>query len=235
MTPDISNSPTKRTELVRIGLARDRAFCFYYPDNLEILERFGADLVPFSPLKEIELPSDIDGLYLGGGYPELSAKELSENETLRKKIFEKVMEGMPVFGECGGFMYLCDSLIDHGDNVFPMVGCFPFRTRLYPGLKSLGYREITLISPSILGDPGLKARGHEFHYSAITEHSPENDYSKMFSVTPRKGIGDKRETGFQVRRCLGSYIHLHFGSQPVVAENFTNICREYQSEKKGKL
>jgi cobyrinic acid a,c-diamide synthase len=154
---------------VRIGVARDAAFCFYYPDNLELLAAAGARLVPFSPLTDGHLPDGLAGLYFGGGYPELHAKALADNRSLRQEIRQLSRKNMPIYGECGGFMYLCREMGDtHGD-VFPMTGCLPFGTRMLDRLKALGYREITQTQATVLGPAGQTARGHEFHYSAIAD------------------------------------------------------------------
>lgn len=232
LSPQFATQPFSDKMRVKIGVARDRAFCFYYPDNLEILERCGAELIFFSPTKDQDLPKDLDGLYLGGGYPELSAEELSANTRLRKQILENSHKGMPIYGECGGFMYLCREMCDSSENVFPMVGCFPFRTRIYPRLKSLGYREITLLRSSVIGNMGLCVRGHEFHYSGIEDDMGKSDGEKVFSMTARTGH-KKGDTGWQVNRTLGSYIHLHFGSQPDAAGSFVNGCFSYQQKRKA--
>jgi cobyrinic acid a,c-diamide synthase len=215
---------------VKIGVARDRAFCFYYPDNLETLTRCGARLVPFSPIRDAHLPEDLDGLYLGGGYPELSAEKLAHNATLRAQIKEMSRRGMPIFSECGGFMYLCREIYDLSGKRFPMVGCFPFSTRMQARLKSLGYRQITLAKPSILGPAGLELRGHEFHYSALEGDEVGQDIETVFSVTARTGMAST-STGYFVNRTLGSYIHLHFGSRPDAACAFVDNCLTYQYER----
>ncbi|MGD8213182.1 MAG: cobyrinate a,c-diamide synthase, partial [Desulfobacterales bacterium] len=119
---------------VRIAVARDNAFCFYYADNLDLLKQQGAELVFFSPIVEQDLPQDIDGLYLGGGYPELFAEKLAENVALKNRVKKKSADGMPIYGECGGFMYLCEELIDLNNNRYPMSGCFPFTTRMFTRL-----------------------------------------------------------------------------------------------------
>ena len=126
---------------VRIGVARDAAFCFYYEDNLDLLREAGAELVFFSPLSDIELPPELGGLYLGGGYPELHAPALSNNSALREAIRCFAEKGRPIYAECGGFMYLCQSITDQADARFPMVGLFPFSARMQPRLRSLGYRQ----------------------------------------------------------------------------------------------
>lgn len=235
--PEISNAiPSPQPEgkippgRVRIGVARDRAFCFYYPDNLEMLKFCGAELIYFSPVADRSLPENLDGLYLGGGYPELAAGELAENEQMQRQILQKSHAGMPIFSECGGFMYLCREICSTGGERFPMVGCFPFQARMYDRLKSLGYREITLSKPAVIGDTGLRARGHEFHYSEIDTEIELSDIETVFTVTARAGL-KKPSTGYQIRRTLGSYIHLHFGSQPEVGKRFVENCLIYQQER----
>lgn len=218
------------TERVRIGVAKDNAFCFYYPDNLEWLERFGAEIVPFSPVAGDPLPPDLDGLYFGGGYPELHAKKLFENEALRRAVREKSREGMPIYGECGGFMFLCERLVDLDGNDFEMAGCFPFTTRMLKKLRSLGYREASLTEPSLLGAPGLTVRGHEFHYSALDP--AENHATRhVYDVARRDGEAVDAQ-GFMADRTLGSYIHLHFSSRPEAARNFVQTCATYRKERK---
>ena len=235
--PEISNAiPSPQPEgkippgRVRIGVARDRAFCFYYPDNLEMLKSCGAELIYFSPVSDRILPENLDGLYLGGGYPELAAGELAENEEIRQQILQKSHAGMPIFSECGGFMYLCREIYSTGGERFPMVGCFPFRARMYDRLKSLGYREVTLSNSAVIGDTGLRVRGHEFHYSEIDTNIEKSDIETVFTVTARAGL-EKPSTGYQIRRTLGSYIHLHFGSQPEVGKRFVENCLIYQKER----
>jgi cobyrinic acid a,c-diamide synthase len=223
-------SPQERR--VKIGVARDRAFCFYYQDNLEILEGYGAELVSFSPVSGRPLPDDLDGIYLGGGYPELSAEALSANTGLRKQILELSLDGMPIYGECGGFMFLCREMVDATGKVFPMTGCFPFRTLMHSRLRSLGYREIMLSRPALIGNAGIRARGHEFHYSALDEPVVKLPLEKVFSVSARAGL-KQEDTGYQTRRTLGSYIHLHFGSRPEVAGAFVEKCLTYQMERKA--
>jgi cobyrinic acid a,c-diamide synthase len=216
------------SRLPRVGIPRDSAFCFYYPDNLDLLEAYGAEVVFFSPLRGDPLPKALDGLYIGGGYPELFAQRLSEHTQLKQQIREESEAGMPIYAECGGFMYLCEALIDTDGKRFPMVGCFPFTTRMLTRLKALGYREVCLADDTILGKSGQVIRGHEFHYSELTTASGYID--AVYSVSAHTTMQGGRE-GFQKGRCLGSYIHLHFGSCPEAAGHFTAACRQYQEER----
>jgi cobyrinic acid a,c-diamide synthase len=213
---------------VRIAVARDNAFCFYYQDNLELLEQHGAEIINFSPLTDGDLPIDVDGLYLGGGYPELFAGKLAENSGLRDRIRSKSRDGMPIYGECGGFMYLCEKLVDQNNASYPMAGCFPFATKMFPRLKALGYREITLTGDTIIGKRGVSIRGHEFHYSELTRLASE--FQTVYQISDRSGL-DRAPEGYQISQTLGSYNHLHFGSEPTVAGHFVENCRIYRDRK----
>lgn len=201
---------------VRIAVARDAAFCFYYPDNLELLEAAGAELLFFSPLADEHLPEDIDGLYLGGGYPELHSPRLTANLPLREEISRAAKAGLPIYAECGGFMYLSKAIDDQS-----MVGVFPTRARMLPRRRALGYREVTLSADSPLGPAGTKARGHEFHYS---EMDLPDSVPRCYQLTRRQG-DPAGEEGYRIGNVLGSYVHLHFGSNPQLPKNFVEFCR----------
>ena len=211
---------------LRLGVARDEAFCFYYQDNLDLLAHFGADLCFFSPVRDSLLPPDLSGLYLGGGYPELFARELGENHSLKVEILAAAQGGMPIFAECGGFMYLTRSIeVEHRD--YPMVGLYPFRTRMLSHRKALGYREVVLKKDSLLGPKGLRARGHEFHYSELINGTEE--IADLYQVSNRKGM-EVGPDGFMVYNALAGYIHFHFGSNPEMAANFVESCKKYQAK-----
>jgi len=216
--------PAARPAEVRLGVARDEAFCFYYQDNLELLSRFGGEICFFSPVRDRNLPRNVSGLYLGGGYPELFAEHLSENKEMRDEILAVAQRGMPMLAECGGFMYLTRSIEVQGQ-VYPMVGLYPFNTRMLSQRKALGYREVTLKEKSVLGPTGLRARGHEFHYSELIDDP--GDASTLYHVSSRKGI-EVRPDGFGMHNTLAGYIHLHFGSNPEMAANFVESCRKYR-------
>jgi len=215
---------------VRIGVAMDKAFCFYYQDNLDLLCQSGAELVFFSPVKENSLPEEIDGLYFGGGYPEIFAKELAEKVDLHSQIRKKCLDDMPIYSECGGFIYLCKSLFDQNGNKHPMAGCFPFNAKMSSSLRSLGYREIRLLKNSVIGSKGEIIRGHEFHYSLLEDFVKNAGMETIYSVADK--IGDKAiANGYKINQCLGSYIHLHFGSNMDSARHFVKACQTYRYER----
>ena len=203
-----------RGKNVRIGIARDRAFCFYYPENLRLLEASGAELVEFSPLSDEELPEGLAGLYLGGGYPELHATQLAENQALRKQIAAQAAAGLPIYAECGGFMYLCEAIDGQA-----MCGVFPARARMLSRRRALGYRQVELTADSPLGPVGSLVRGHEFHYSEVEMPGP---VERCYQLSRRGGVQLGKE-GYRCKNVLGSYVHLHFGSNPQVAENFVSF------------
>jgi len=225
---DSKGDCTPRDAKVRIAVARDDAFCFYYQDNLDILVDAGAQLVPFSPLEDESPPADIGGIYLGGGYPEIYAEKLSANRSMCTAILSCSQKQMPVYGECGGFMYLCRDLTDTRGDAFPMVGCFPFGSRMRERLVSLGYREILLEDDTLIGRRGLRIRGHEFHYSDLNCQIDTDGIKKQYFLMDREGMKVKME-GYQCRQTLGSYIHLHFGSCPDAARKFVARCRDYST------
>lgn len=206
---------------VRIGIARDAAFCFYYRDNLDRLEAAGAELVEFSPLTDAHLPEGLDGLLLGGGYPEAYAQQLEENRSLRSEIVEYAEAGLPVYAECGGLLYLCAAL-DGAE----MTGLFPAAARMEKKRRALGYREVTLDKECLLGRAGETLRGHEFHYTDL--QMPE-EIGRVYRVRRADGKSQPDE-GFVYNNCLGSYIHLHFASCPAVAEHFVAVCRDYRAK-----
>lgn len=202
----------------RIAVARDKAFCFYYEDNFDLLRAAGAELVFFSPLSDRQLPDNIDGVYLGGGYPELYARELSENESMVAAIKEWIENDRAVYAECGGFMYLTRGINSLEDTYHSLVGAFPVTASMQTTRASLGYREVETLAPCCFGPPGTVLRGHEFHYSKI-DTMPE-------SIARIYRVNNGTTEGYAYRKVLGGYMHLHFGFAPQVAEEFINYCRE---------
>ncbi len=222
--PD-ERAPEVAPPMVRLGVARDQAFCFYYPENLELLADSGAALVPFSPLEDRELPIGLHGIYLGGGYPELYAAQLAANANMLQDIRAGAAGGMPIYAECGGLMYLAREIHDLEGKAHSMAGLFSFTVRMLPRLKSLGYREMTVTAAGLLGPAGTKARGHEFHYSEIV--GDPDGVTRLYRLTPRRGGATVAE-GYCAGNVLASYVHLHFGSNPEVARYLVASCRAYK-------
>ena len=215
-------APAKK---VKIGVARDRAFCFYYQANFESLEDAGAELVFFSPLAG-EIPRGVDGLYFGGGYPELAGAELAARTELINWLNDQARNGLPIIGECGGFMYLGRSLTDLDGVAHPMTGLLPVDTAMEKKLQSIGYKDVALAAETPLGPTGLTIRGHEFHYSRITSPPPEaSEAEPALTVTPGRG-GPAKTAGLVRGNVFGSYIHFHLRSNPEAAQNFVRACRE---------
>lgn len=202
---------------VRIAVARDAAFCFYYQDNLDLLTEAGAELVEFSPITDRELPADVCGLYLGGGYPELHAAKLLENPPMLDAIGHIVRAGAPVYAECGGFMYLTEAIVDADRREHPMAGVFPTRARMQSRLAALGYIQPELADDALWLRPGEILRGHQFRYSAIDPMPSE--ICRAYR-SPAEG--------YRVHSVLGSYIHLHFLSCPGFAERFVDHCAQWR-------
>jgi cobyrinic acid a,c-diamide synthase len=199
--------------LCRIGVARDAAFHFYYEDNLRRLEALGAELVYFSPLAERALP-DVDALYFGGGYPELFAPALAANEPLRAALRDFAARGGPIYGECGGLMYLAQAIETLDGARHPMAALLPGVARVHPRLQALGYVEVTTRAPSILGAAGLVLRGHQFRYSELVEVPAEAE--RVYELCRRRDA-ERTLEGYVAGSVLGSYVHAHWASNPGVA------------------
>jgi cobyrinic acid a,c-diamide synthase len=225
--------PSRDDDPVTLAVARDNAFCFYYADNLDMLQAAGARLVEFSPVAGDPIPDGADGVYLGGGYPELFASAISRNLAFRTGLLSAGRDGMPIYAECGGFMTLCETLVDADGEAHEMAGCFPLTVRMLDRRRSLGYREVRLRRETIIGAAGDRIRGHEFHYSELTGHPPPG-LETVYEVAGRRAVEPKAE-GYCLRRTLGSYIHLHFGSHPRhgVARRLIQACRDYRRERKS--
>ncbi len=206
---------------VRIALALDDAFHFYYQDNLDLLERAGAILAPFSPLHDAALPQGCAAVYIGGGFPEEFAARLSANQPLHAALRAAAEQGMPMLAECGGLMYLCRQIIDRQGSAYPMAAVVPATARMQPRRAALGYAEVTAAHPSFVLAPGEKARGHEFHYSSLEDVA---DTPHAYQVESRRGV---REEGFCLGNMVASYIHLHFASNPCLAPRFVAAARRF--------
>jgi len=210
--PDERTSPQAQ---VRIGVARDQAFCFCYPENLEALQAAGAELAFFSPLTDAQLPEGLHGLYLPGGYPELHAARLAGNRPLLEQLRAFAQAGKPVYAECGGLIYLSQGVAGHD-----LVGLVPARARMLEKRKALGYRQVTLQRDSLLGPTGTVARGHEFHYSEL-DWPAGSQRAYRLQRADGEPLG---EEGYVDGNLLASYVHLHFASNPALAVNFVRSC-----------
>lgn len=210
---------------VRVAVAKDKAFCFYYQDSLELLEEMGAELIYFSPLKDTGLP-ECSGLILGGGYPELYAKELSQNRQMRESICAALNQGLPCIAECGGFMYLLDEmeLPDSGGCLqsHPMAGAIRGKSFMTKKLNRFGYITLTAQKNNLLADKGEQINAHEFHYSDSTANGA--DYNATKSITG-KGWSciHAHETLF------AGYPHLHLWGNTAFAEKFIQKCLHYKA------
>ncbi|HEU4734833.1 MAG TPA: cobyrinate a,c-diamide synthase [Kofleriaceae bacterium] len=211
-----------RRATCRIGLALDEAFHFYYDDNLRRLEQLGAELVPFSPVRDPQLP-DVDGLYLGGGYPELSAEALAANRAMRAGIAGFVGAGGPVYAECGGLMYLASAIRTLDGRRHDMVGVLPGEAVMRDRLVALGYVEVETQAPTVLGGPGLRFRGHQFRYSELELPA---EVMRAYTVRRRRG-GEVAREGFCTGSVLASYVHAHWASNPLVARGLVAACTEH--------
>jgi cobyrinic acid a,c-diamide synthase len=212
---------------IRLGVARDKAFCFYYQDNLDALREAGTEIVEFSPLEDSSLPTALDALYFGGGYPELFAKQLSENRLMLASIKRGAEDGLPIYAECGGLMYLARKIVTKEDATFPMAGVLPITVQMTDRLVNFGYTEVSFTSDCLIGPAGAKARGHSFHCSRIADVGPvEYVYRTRNSMT-----GREEPDGLRVENVLASYIHVHFLSNPGMAEALVRNAERARRQK----
>jgi len=212
---------------VRIGIALDEAFNFYYWDNVDMLKAYGAEITFFSPIHNEKLP-DVDGIYIGGGFPEVLAAKLEENKSMRLKIKKRAEEGMPLYAECGGLMYLTDSVINFSGKAFQMVGLFPGITVMTKKLEAMGYTLADVVIHTIIPRKGTKLKGHEFHFSTIT--NIPRDASFAYKMKLGKGINGKHD-GWIEYNVLASYMHMHFGYDKKLVQSFIQSCEKYQRKK----
>ena len=211
-----SKKKTASKDSLRIGIAMDEAFCFYYEDNLDLLEELGAELVPFSPIHDHELP-DVSGVIIGGGYPELHAKVLSENASMRSCINDAAKKGLPILAECGGFLYLQDKLQTPDNEIYPMAGVFSGDSHMEGRLMSFGYVNVMAVKRNPYLYDGETIRGHEFHYYNTT------DNGDIFSM--KKPSGKREWTGYQLKNnALGGFTHMYYPSCETFIYRFLEKC-----------
>jgi cobyrinic acid a,c-diamide synthase len=206
-----------------IAVARDEAFHFTYEENLQLLRAAGATVTFFSPLRDESLPPKTAGIVLGGGFPEIHAAQLSANHRMREAIRKADSQGLPIYAECGGLMYLTQSIVDLENREYPMAGLLPGLS-VMSGRLTLGYRLARAAAASWLLDQGETVRGHEFHYSIWDDRPP--DLPPAYLLLPPTGGGKERPEGACRGNVWASYVHVHFWSKPELADRFVAACRE---------
>jgi cobyrinic acid a,c-diamide synthase len=205
---------------IRIGVARDPAFSFYYEDNLDLLQQNGADLVPFSPMHDQTLPKGLDALYLGGGYPELYTAQISGNTAMLAAVRDFVVSGRPVYAECGGMIFLSRQITLRDGTSYRLAGILPFDIEMTDKLVNFGYVTVELSSDCLLGSAGGRIRGHSFHYSRISNvPSVATNYRIAYSLS-----GRMENEGYRLGNVLASYIHLHFRANREIARSFVDAA-----------
>ncbi len=205
---------------IKLAVARDAAFNFYYDASLRVLEQFGAQIIFFSPLEDEILP-DADGLIIGGGFPEMFAAQLERNKKIRNEIFRAAKNGLPIFAECGGFMYLMNRLVDFDGRAFEMCGVLDGTATMTRKLQRVGYVSAELSANCVLGSRGEKFFAHEFHYSTT-------DVAENIFACKRLRTGENFTAGVAVENVVASYLHVHFAGCPHVARNFVEACLKRQ-------
>ncbi len=211
-----------------IAVARDRAFCFYYRDGLELLELLGAKLTSFSPLKDEAIPESADGLILGGGYPELYAEELSKNKSMLSSIKSAIEKKLPTYAECGGFMYLQQSITSVDKKSYPMVGALIGKSSMQDRLSRFGYATLKANTDNLLCKKGESINAHEFHYS------DSDDNGCNFEALKPDGKR-KWECIFADETVAAGYPHMHFYGNAGFAENFVQKCSEFGKSRAGNI
>ena len=217
---------SRRQPHIRLGVAWDEAFCFYYRDNLEFLEKQGSEIVKFSPIQDKHLPEDLDGLLLGGGYPELYAKALEENVTMRNEIRQKAEESMPILAECGGYLYLLKELEDENGTGYEMAGVFSGKGYKKGKNSHFGYITVQTENDSLYLKAGERIKGHEFHYWESTQEESE---LKMQAKKPTGKRGWPCVT--TKNQVMAGFPHLYYPSLEGFGERFVQACDTYRKKR----
>jgi cobyrinic acid a,c-diamide synthase len=222
-----TNDERRTTNSPRIGIIRDSAFQFYYQENIEELEKRGAVIVEVSPLKEDKLP-DIDALYIGGGFPETHAIALAENVSFRESLNSAIQDGMPVYAECGGLMYLGKSIL-LGEQNYAMVGVLPITFTMEKRPRAHGYTIVEVEGENPFYFSKGVFKGHEFHYSRVLDVQMNENISMAFNVTRGKGIVDNKD-GMCYKNVLASYTHLHAIGTPEWTDGLVRCAMEFRKQ-----
>jgi cobyrinic acid a,c-diamide synthase len=208
----------------KLAVAMDEAFCFYYQDNLEMLESLGLQIIPFSPLKDGGLPEGIKGMYFGGGYPEMYARGLALNDFVKNDVREAARAGVPIYAECGGLMYLTEGITDLEGVFHPMTGLIQAKTAMLGRRRALGYRTVTVTGDTLF-PKGASARGHEFHYSELGPVGKGVKYAYSLS----NAMKEETKEGLTAGDILASYVHLHFMSNVKFPRYFAEKVRNVKT------
>ncbi|MBN3925658.1 cobyrinate a,c-diamide synthase [Nostoc sp. NMS4] len=224
LSPSASAS-LSRSSPVKIAVARDRAFNFYYQDNLDLLQQLGAELVFWSPLEDADIPKDIQGMYFGGGFPEVFAQQLAENTIVRDAVKTAILKGMPTIAECGGLMYLCEQIIDFEGKPWSMVGVIP-TSAVMGGRLTLGYRRAVALQDNLLVKANTTVYGHEFHRSHLTL-TPTHPLFKTSRYDCEENMG--YEGWGLPANVHASYVHLHWGESREIPQQFLKECLKVAS------
>ncbi|WP_281885189.1 cobyrinate a,c-diamide synthase [Paenibacillus sp. YYML68] len=215
---------------VTIAVARDASFSFYYEENLELLQLHGANLVSFSPLAGESVPSEADGIYIGGGFPEEFAERLSEQLQTAESIRIAVRSGMPTLAECGGFMYLTESIRDTAGRSYPMVGLIAGHVTMQRKLAALGLREVSGLPGNYLLPEGEQLRGHEFHYSTYELGEGVEPLPHAYETKGMRGV---KQEGVLLGKLIAGYTHLHFASNRRAVVRWLEQCEAYRSARRA--
>ncbi|MDZ8224514.1 cobyrinate a,c-diamide synthase [Nostoc sp. ChiVER01] len=224
LSPSASSSLSPLSP-VRIAVARDRAFNFYYQDNLDLLQQLGAELVFWSPLEDAAIPKDVQGMYFGGGFPEVFAQQLAENTSVRDAVKTAILQGMPAIAECGGLMYLCEQIIDFKGKSWSMAGVLP-TSAVMGGRLTLGYRRAVALQDNLLVKAGTTVYGHEFHRSHLTL----NPTQPLFETSRYDSEENMGCEGWGLpANVYASYVHSHWGESREIPQQFLRECQKLAS------
>ncbi|HHT9155926.1 MAG TPA: cobyrinate a,c-diamide synthase, partial [Candidatus Tripitaka sp. YC43] len=223
VTPAHSNT-------IRLAIARDEAFHFYYQDNLDLLQSLGAQLLPFSPLRDSTLPPEADLIYIGGGFPELYASQLEANLPMRDALRQAAEKGVAIYAECGGLMYLMERLINFEGRSYDMCGIFSGASQMGKKRQALGYVTVRAREDNLLCKRGETLRGHVFHWSKLVDVPGD---SQRFAFELEKGTGavpaNLGRDGLQRDNVLASYVHVHFAQNPALAMNLLSSAKKVKA------
>jgi len=225
LTPEPGTPPP--APRCRIGVADDAAFHFYYDANLHLLEQAGATLVRFSPLADATCP-DVDAIYIGGGYPELHARELAANQGMLESVRAHARGGRLIYAECGGLMYLSDAIVTREGETHPMLGLVRGKAVMAGQLQALGYVEVETRDASPVGRAGTRFRGHQFRYSRLEDAAPPARYEVTIA---RSGV--RSLEGYGEGNVLGSYVHAHWAESPEIPEQLVEHCVRSRSSSRA--